>query len=195
MSRKHGLLFGAVVTVLSIIITYFVPLKLDERGVEFIKKHEYFMASPYRDAGGVPTIGYGMTYYPWGDSVTMQDSPITKTEADFYLRKLLKDYEFTVHASVKADITQSMYDALVSFSYNVGEDRFTGSRLLKMINENPQDERLKKEFLRWIYVKGKPSRGLIYRREKEIELYFNDPYIFPEREPVVSLSKPDNVKS
>ena len=188
--KRTTAIFGAVTAVVGIVATFFLPLKLDEDGREFIKKHEAFSATAYRDQGGVWTIGYGFTYYPDGSPVSPDDS-MTRSEANFYFNQLVRNYEYAVHDAVDVSLSQSQYNALVSFAYNVGPERFAGSRLLRIINTEPLSPHIQKEFLKWIYVNGKPSRGLIYRRKKEIELYFSNPFIYDEGQPVVSYYKPD----
>jgi lysozyme len=188
--KRHTALFAAVTLVVGAVMTFFLPVKLDHEGREFIKKHEAFSPTAYRDQGGVWTIGYGFTYYP-DLSPVRQGDYMTKTEADYYFEKLVRGYEWTVHDLVDVSLSQSQYNALVSFCYNVGQDAFERSNVLRMVNENPVNPHIQNAFLRWVYVKGKVSRGLIYRRKKEVELYFKDPMIFEEGKPMVSYFKPD----
>lgn len=172
MIRKDRFIFGVITIVLAAVATFFIPLKVDEDGINFIKKHEAFVSCPYLDQGLVPTIGYGMTKYPQGDRVSLEDDCITIYEADYYLRHLLREYEYTVHSSVDTGLTQSQFNALTSFCYNIGVKAFQRSGMLKRVNENPNDPYIVKEFYKWVYVKGRISKGLVKRREAEIELYF-----------------------
>lgn len=188
--KRTTAIFGAVTAVVGIVATFFLPLKLDEEGREFIKKHEAFSATAYRDQGGVWTIGYGFTYYPDGTPISPDDS-MTRSEANFYFNQLVRTYEYAVHDAVEVSLSQSQYNALVSFAYNVGIEAFNNSSVLRNVNTDPLSEKVKHSFLKWIYVKGKPSRGLIYRRKKEIELYFKNPMIYEEGQPIVSYYKPD----
>ena len=191
--KKQSFLLAVITLVIGLISVLFLPLKLDESGVDFIKKHEAFASCPYRDQGGKWTIGYGMTHYYDGSAVSGSDDCLGKSEADFHLRRILREYEWTVHDNVEVSLTQAQYNALVSFTYNVGVNAFERSGLLRRVNNDPTDPLIVKEFYKWVYVKGRVSRGLRYRREKEIELYFSQPYLFPEREPVVSYFKPDTL--
>jgi lysozyme len=179
--------------VIGVVLTFFLPLKVNEQGIEFIRKHEAFASCPYRDQGGKPTIGYGLTYYFDGSPVTMRDKCLTKAEADFHLRRVLREYEWVVHDVVDKSLTQSQYNALVSFSYNVGTAAFERSGLLRRVNNDPTDPLIISEFMKWVYVKGRISKGLRYRRQAEIELYFSEPYLFKDEEPAVSYYRPDNV--
>ena len=65
-------------------------MKISKEGLELIKGFEKFVAKPYIDAVGVVTIGYGNTYYPDGRKVTMQDAPITETQATILLETVFE---------------------------------------------------------------------------------------------------------
>ena len=62
--------------------------------VNWIKSSEGFSSVPYADAGDLPTIGYGMTYYPDGTRVTLTDNPISKEQADSYLKEIIVVIDF-----------------------------------------------------------------------------------------------------
>ena len=76
-------------------------MKTEKKGLELIKKYEGFYAKPYICPAGVPTIGYGATYYPNKIKVTMKDKPITEKEASDLLVQMLKVYETQVLSLVK----------------------------------------------------------------------------------------------
>lgn len=69
-------------------------------------------------------------------------------------------------------LTQNMYDALISFIYNVGAGNFHRSALLSKVKANPYDRTIAGEFHKWIHSKGKPLAGLQRRRMAEAKLYF-----------------------
>lgn len=149
--------------------------KTSTAGIGLIKKFEGFSAKPYPDpaTGGVPfTIGYGSTYYEDGRKVTMADPPITEERATQLLVKLLEHYERGVDSLCRDDISQSQFDALVCFSYNVGIGALKSSTLLKKLNINPMDPTIKDEFLRWNKAAGRVMKGLTKRRAEEADLYF-----------------------
>ena len=52
-------------------------MKISNNGLDLIKKYEGLRLRPYICPAGVPTIGYGNTFYPNGKSVTMDDPPIS----------------------------------------------------------------------------------------------------------------------
>lgn len=142
-------------------------------GLNLIKKKEGFVSIPYKCQAGVPTIGYGSTYYEDGTKVTMSDPGVTEEQATKLLSNTIKGFEKAVNTYVTSDINQNQFDALVSFTYNVGPDQFKKSTLLKYINKNPNDPNIALEFAKWVKVKGNVSKGLVKRRAEESKLYFS----------------------
>jgi lysozyme len=119
----------------------------------------------YEDCAGVPTIGYGHT-----KDVKMGDR-ISK----YWAKELLKDDVREVEQQVQAlnvAQTQGQFDALVSFTFNLGIGRLKSSTLLKVIREGGSKNAIKKEFKRWVYAGGKRLRGLERRREWEAKRFF-----------------------
>ena len=146
--------------------------KTGKAGIEMIKTFEGFRAAPYKCSAGVPTIGYGATFYPGGKKVTMTDAAITEEQAVELLANMLVSFEKYVDSYCVDTITQNQFDALVSFAYNLGPANLKSSTLLKKVNANPNDESIKLEFLKWVKAGGKTLKGLVRRREAEAELYF-----------------------
>lgn len=147
--------------------------KISEKGINLIKKWESFRSKPYLDASGTPTIGYGNTFYTNGKKVTMQDAPITQAQGENLLKEVVKSFENAVNQAVKVHLNQSQFDALVSLCYNIGAGAFQRSTLLKIINQNPDNEEIIDEFMRFVYSKGQKLRGLENRRKEEVALYFS----------------------
>lgn len=149
-------------------------MKVSKQGLEVIKKHEGYKNKPYLCPAGIPTIGYGNTYYPDGSKVKLTDKPLTKDIADVLLRLVVEDFEECVNKHVKSDINQNQFDALVSFAYNLGCGNLKKSTLLKKVNLNPCDISISNEFAKWDKAGGKRLRGLTIRRHDEAVLYFTD---------------------
>ena len=147
-------------------------MKLSENGLKFIAKHEGFRSKPYLDPVGVPTIGYGNTYYTNGVKVRLSDTAISEDEALELLQNIVKRFEEGVNRLVKRALNQNQFDALVSFSYNLGLGNLQSSTLLKKVNANPCDQSISYEFSRWNKAGGKVLNGLTRRRKEEAELYF-----------------------
>lgn len=148
-------------------------MRISEKGLNHLKKCEGWRNSPYFDSAGIPTIGYGFTYYPNGRRVKITDEPITLTEGNNMLKLIVRPFEKWVSKLVTSPLSQHQFDALVSFCYNVGQGNFGESTLLKKVNENPNDSTIQDEFKRWVYAGGKKSKGLKKRRNKEAYLYIN----------------------
>ena len=146
--------------------------KTGKAGIEMIKTFEGFRGTPYKCSAGVPTIGYGATFYPGGKKVTMTDAAITEEQAVELLANMLVSFEKYVDSYCIDTITQNQFDALVSFAYNLGPANLKASTLLKKVNANPNDESIKLEFMKWVKAGGKTLKGLVRRREAEADLYF-----------------------
>jgi lysozyme len=149
-------------------------MKIGSKGLGLIKKFEGFFSKPYLCPAGVPTIGYGLTYYPSDKrKVTLKDKPITEQVASQMLIEVLVIYEKEVLRFVKKTLTQNQFDALVSFCYNVGGTNLGKSTLLKKININPNDPSIASEFAKWNKAGGRVLAGLVKRRLEESNLYFS----------------------
>lgn len=147
-------------------------MKISQKGLDLIKKFEGFSAKPYLCPAGVPTIGYGATYYTNGTKVTMNDEPISEEWAEQLLSNMVRTYEKGVNSLVVPHISQNKFDALVSFAYNVGITNFRKSNLLRLLNKNPDNPLLTNEFMKWVRGGGKVINGLVKRRQIESQLYF-----------------------
>lgn len=155
-------------------------MKLDEEGYLIIANFEGLRLSPYLCSAGVPTIGYGSTFYPSGKKVTMKDKPITKETAMWMLKVTANMFAKDVDMLVTSNINQNQFNALVSFAFNLGSDidaddipeGLGDSTLLKKVNANPNDPTIAKEFMKWINSNGKPNNGLKKRRAEEVKIYF-----------------------
>lgn len=148
-------------------------MEFSTKGIDILQQLEGFSSNPYKDEGGVWTIGYGTTKYPNGNSVSAKDEKINSETAKSYLINDVSWAVKTVNFGLKVPVNQSQFDALVIFTYNVGKNAFLGSTLLRLINANKDSLAIKDEFLKWIYVKGKVSNGLLKRRTIEQVLYFS----------------------
>jgi lysozyme len=144
-----------------------------EKGIALIKKFEGFLPCPYLCFAGVPTIGYGNTFYEDGRKVTLSDKCISEKKADRLLRVVVQKFENGVNDLLTTEVGPEQFSALVSFSYNVGLGALRRSTLLKKVNANPCDPTIGAEFLKWNKAGGKVLKGLTRRRTEEVELYFS----------------------
>jgi lysozyme len=125
----------------------------------------------YQCPAKVWTIGIGTTVYPNGTKVKAGDV-ITLDQANEYLMHDLKTFQVAVDSFTTDLINQSQFDALVSFTYNLGAGALKSSTLLKKVNINPNDPTIQAEFEKWVYAGNVKLQGLIRRRKSEAFLYF-----------------------
>ena len=142
-------------------------MKISEEGKDLIKSFEGCRLDAYKCSAGVPTIGYGNTYYPNGDKVQMGDV-ITLEQAVKLFDDLIIRYERIVNSKLKVEVKQNEFDALVSHTYNTGGS----TTLFKLVNMKADKDKIKNWFTtRYITANGKRLRGLVIRRQREWELY------------------------
>lgn len=135
-----------------------------------IKMFEGFRAKPYKCPAGVPTIGYGSTFYSNGKKVTLKDKLITEQDATNLLTTVVTNFSSGVSKLLKIQVTQNQFDALVDFAYNVGIGNLKSSTLLKKVNaKNFSGAAL--EFIKWNKADGKVLPGLTKRRTAEKDLF------------------------
>ena len=142
-------------------------MKTSPKGIALIKEFEGLRLKAYRCPRGVWTIGYGHTT---GVKPAMV---ITEEQAEEYLKADLAQFERYLNGLGLA-LNQNQFDALVSFTYNVGTGNFSSSTLLRKVRANPLDNSIMDEFLRWVYSKGRVLPGLQHRRLAEMKLYFSN---------------------
>lgn len=148
-------------------------MKLDKAGYDLIIAFEGMELTPYEDSAGIPTIGVGNTFYPNGVKVKMTDPPITKAKAIEMFVIIADKFAAKVSALITKPVTQNQFNAVVSFAYNVGLGNLTSSTLLKKLNKNPNDSSIADEFRKWNKAGGVVLKGLVNRRQKEANIYFN----------------------
>lgn len=142
-------------------------MRISEEGKDLIKSFEGCRLNAYKCSAGVPTIGYGNTYYPNGDKVQMDDV-ITLQQAIELFNDLIVRYERIVNSKLKVEVKQNEFDALVSHTYNTGGS----STLFKLVNMKADKDKIKNWFTtKYITANGKRLKGLVIRRQKEWELY------------------------
>jgi len=140
-------------------------MQTSEKGLDLIRRYEGLRLVAYVCPGGKLTIGYGHT----GPDVTT-GKKIDEEEADALLLKDVQRFENAINGMVSVPISQGMFDALISFSFNLGAGSLKSSTLLKKLNADDR-KGAADEFLKWNKAKGKVLAGLAARRESERELF------------------------
>lgn len=137
-------------------------------GLSLVKSFEGLRLTKYQDVVGKWTIGYGHLILP-SESFP---APITESQAEALLRKDLSISEAGVSNLVKVPINQNQFDALVSFTFNLGVGNLQNSTLLKKLNAGDK-QGAADEFLRWNKAGGKEVAGLTRRRAAERSLFLS----------------------
>jgi lysozyme len=133
-------------------------------GLSLVKEFEGFRSHAYQDSVGVWTIGYGHT-----KDVNETDI-ISSAQAEALLVKELKEYENYVRKLVKVPLFTHQFDALVSWTYNLGPTNLKNSGMLKVLNQGKYDL-VPNEMRRWNKAGGVILDGLVNRRNKEAEMF------------------------
>ena len=148
-------------------------MKCSDNGIRLIQEFEGLRLTSYLCSAGVPTIGYGATYYADGTKVKLGQT-ITRDQANQLLKDHLKEFEGSVIGLLNTTkVNQNQFDALVSFAFNLGPYNLKSSTLLKKVNKNPKDPTIRDEFMRWTKAGGKEVAGLVKRRKAEVALFLS----------------------
>lgn len=159
-----------------------VYMNLSKAGAELVNRFEGFRSKPYYDQAGVATIGFGSTYYENAKPVSISDPAISRERA-LEIKRHTVSVDFAPAINMMFDeeidsgqITQNMFDALVSLSYNIGIKGLQGSNVYKHIKAGKFIQAAD-AFLPWNKVRNPRTRalefneGLHSRRKQEKALF------------------------
>lgn len=144
-------------------------MKISPAGINLIKEFEGVRLKAYKCPAGVYTIGVGHSSAA-GPPAVKAGMEITNAQAMKILAQDLVQFEDGVEAAVKMPLTQNQFDALVSFTFNVGLGAFQKSTLLKKLNAGQYDA-VPAELMKWTKAGGKELPGLVRRRRAEAALW------------------------
>jgi lysozyme len=137
---------------------------------DLCKRFEGLSLRPYLCPAGVPTIGYGATFYEDGRRVLMTDPPISKARAEQLLRwHLTRRFIPAAMALCPGAETPQQVAALADFAFNLGEGNLRTSTLRRKVNAGQWDE-VPAQLMRWNKAGGRVLRGLTRRRQAEVDL-------------------------
>jgi lysozyme len=145
-------------------------MRLSRRGVALIADFEGFVGHGYNDAAGHCTIGYGHLLHRGPCSRAERARTISRRAGRVLLDRDADRFERAVDRLVRVPIGQGRFDALVSFTFNVGEGAFASSTLLRRLNRGDYDGAAA-EFDRWTRAGGRVLPGLVRRRNAEQALF------------------------
>lgn len=136
-----------------------------EAGLALTRQFEGIHLTAYADQAGIWTIGYGHT----GPGIHA-GLAITQEQAETLLAGDVVRAATCVNRLVTAPISQSQFDALVDFAFNLGPARLASSILLRDVNAGDFSSAAA-QFLLWDHVRGVIIPGLLRRREAEAKLF------------------------
>ena len=154
-------------------------MNLSDKGIRFLRQAEGVRSDVYKDSAGLPTIGVGhlLTQSELSSGkIIIDGEPVKYGEglSNHHIDELLKQdvdrFEKAIAEYVKVPLYQNQFDALVSFSFNVGVGAFKNSTLLKVLNARDYDK-VPEQLKRWVYSSRKKVQGLVNRRNSEIALW------------------------
>lgn len=123
---------------------------------------------PYLCPAGVPTIGFGATYYEDGTRVTLDDPEITRERAEQLLLWMVRTVYLPVVVRLCPGIdSANRLAAIIDFTFNLGAGALKASTLRRRINAQQWPE-VPTELRKWVRGGGRELRGLVLRREAEI---------------------------
>ena len=140
-----------------------VSLVVSAAALVGIASEEAYRGIAYQDDGGVWTLGFGET------SGVKPGDRTTPERALVQLLKSAGTHADAIRQCIHVPLHQHEFDAYLSLAYNIGSGAFCRSTLVKKLNER-QYAQACGEIRKWIYVSGKPSCGLIRRREREYRM-------------------------
>jgi lysozyme len=156
-------------------------MKVSDKAIKAIIHHEGVRYKPYRCPANLWTIGVGSVLYPKQGLMTLSERLLmpldpkdnrifTKDEVDAILKADLQRFERGVLRYCPNSLTQGQFDALVSFSFNVGLGTLQRSTLRQKHNRG-DFEGAGSEFMKYTRGGGKVLKGLVNRRKDERAMY------------------------
>lgn len=140
-------------------------MRIGAQGLALIKHFEGFSAVPYEDVAGLRTIGYGHLLRAgeeWRE--------VSRAEAEALLQQDVWAAERGVARFIEVPLAQYQFDALVSFTFNLGVGALQRSALRRCVNRQAHEE-VPGQLMRWVWAGGRKWAGLQRRREAEARLY------------------------
>ena len=141
---------------------------ITQQGVDLIKRFEGFSSTIYNCPAGYDTIGYG--HLVKLAERRQFEQGVTEQQAEGLLRQDVKTAEQAVLRLIHVPLTDGQFDALVSFTFNLGSGALQASTLRLVINRQEHDQ-APAQLLRWVYAGGRKLKGLQRRREAEVYHY------------------------
>ena len=140
-------------------------MRASQQAMQLIKNFEGLRTKAYICCAGYRTIGYGHVL-----AINDNRDNVDINEAEELLLEDISKAEKAVLRNISVELTQGQFDALVSFTFNLGGSALQRSGLRQKINRL-EHEAVPREFRRWVYAAGMAMPGLVRRRNAEVEVY------------------------
>lgn len=139
-------------------------MRTSQRGLSLIKSFEGLRLQAYQDSVGVWTIGYGAT------RSVQPGMKVSKEQAERMLLNDVQRFEPEVERLITSPLNQNQWDALISFTYNLGAANLASSTLRRLLNAGSYAAAAE-QFPRWNKAGGRVLAGLVRRRAAERDLF------------------------
>jgi lysozyme len=141
---------------------------ITQEGLDLIKRFEGFSPTIYICPAGYPTIGYG--HVVRNEEKERFNAGIDQEQGEDLLRCDAQVAERAVLRLITVPLTDGQFDALVSFTFNLGSGALQRSTLRRKVNREEHED-VPAQFKRWVWAGGRKLRGLYIRRKAESGLY------------------------
>jgi lysozyme len=141
---------------------------VSKQGLDLICRFEGFSPVIYICPAGYPTIGYGHLITEANKERFLDG--VDEDEALELLRKDVALAERAVLRLITVPLTQGQFDALVSFTFNLGAGALQRSTLRRKVNREEHHD-VPAELMKWVWADGRKLKGLVKRRAAEAEIY------------------------
>lgn len=147
-------------------------MKTSEDGLKFLVKEEGCILHPYNDSSNFATVGVGHLLHksPVTDADRQMYKDFTLNDAMTLLKIDVEVFERVINNLVKVNLNQKQFDALISFTFNLGGANFKKSSLLTVLNKGMFSKVLE-YFPKYCYSGGKRVEALYKRRLREAVLF------------------------
>ena len=160
-------------------------MKVSDKCISMIRHHEGVRFRPYRCPAKLFTVGVGHVLYPLQSRLPLDqrqdfqlqaqdDRTFSAEEVDAILRSDLARFERGVVIQCPVSLTQSQFDALVSFSFNCGLGTLQRSTLRQKLLRG-ETEDAAQELLKYVIGGGRVLPGLVKRRQDERAVFLGTP--------------------
>lgn len=137
---------------------------ITQDGLDLICHFEGFSPIIYLCPAGYPTIGYGHLITEANKEQFLDG--IDELEALDLLKTDVQKAEQSVLCLINVPLTDGQFDALVSFTFNLGGGALQRSTLRRKVNRQ-EHSAVPAEFMKWVWAGGRKQNGLVRRRKAE----------------------------